>query len=88
MQIVLHLLWEDRQLNVDAGAFTVRPPAAPTTEGQDEARAQGLSVRPGRPEARRGPWRSVNPVTGENHLRHAKLIALRDDKPAREVMRE
>ncbi|HMJ85907.1 MAG TPA: hypothetical protein VK504_22155 [Vicinamibacterales bacterium] len=26
--------------------------------------------------------------TGENHLRHTKFIALRDDKPAREVMRE
>ena len=32
IQIVLHLLWEDRQLNVDAGAFTVRPPAAPTAD--------------------------------------------------------
>ena len=26
--------------------------------------------------------------TGENHLRHTKFIALRDDKPAREVRRE
>ena len=26
--------------------------------------------------------------TGENHLRHTNFIALRDDKPAREVMRE
>src|SRR5687767_1766894 len=26
--------------------------------------------------------------TGENHLRHTKFIALRDDKPPREVMRE
>lgn len=25
--------------------------------------------------------------TGENHLRHTKFIALRDDKPAREVSR-
>ena len=33
MQLVLGLLWEDRQLNVDAREFTVRPPAAPTTDG-------------------------------------------------------
>ncbi len=26
--------------------------------------------------------------TGETHLRHTKFIALRDDKPAREVRRE
>ena len=26
--------------------------------------------------------------TGENHLRHTKFMALRDDKPAREVRRE
>jgi len=26
--------------------------------------------------------------TGENHLRHTKFIALRDDKPAHEVRRE
>ena len=25
--------------------------------------------------------------TGENHLRHTQFIALRDDKPAREVRR-
>jgi hypothetical protein len=26
--------------------------------------------------------------TGENHLRHIKFVALRDDKPARKVRRE
>jgi ATP-dependent DNA ligase len=26
--------------------------------------------------------------TGENHLRHTKFIALREDKPARDVRRE
>jgi ATP-dependent DNA ligase len=26
--------------------------------------------------------------TGENHLRHSKFIALREDKPAKEVSRE
>ena len=26
--------------------------------------------------------------TGENHLRHTKFIALRDDRPAQEVRRE
>jgi bifunctional non-homologous end joining protein LigD len=26
--------------------------------------------------------------TGENHLRHTKFVALRDDKPARDVRRE
>jgi bifunctional non-homologous end joining protein LigD len=26
--------------------------------------------------------------TGDNHLRHTKFIALRDDKPARHVRRE
>jgi len=26
--------------------------------------------------------------TGENHLRHTKCIALRDDQPARDVRRE
>jgi ATP-dependent DNA ligase len=26
--------------------------------------------------------------TGDNHLRHTKFIAPRDDKPAREVRRE
>ena len=26
--------------------------------------------------------------TGENHLRHSKFVALREDKPARDVRRE
>jgi ATP-dependent DNA ligase len=26
--------------------------------------------------------------TGENHLRHSKFIALREDKPARSIRRE
>ena len=29
-QLVLHLLWKDRQLNVDAAESLVRPPSAPT----------------------------------------------------------
>jgi len=37
---VLGLLWEDRQLNVDAAGFTVRPPAAPTTD-HNEMTLQG-----------------------------------------------
>jgi hypothetical protein len=41
LQIFFRLLWEDRQLNIDAGAFTVRPPAAPTTAGQYEGGVQG-----------------------------------------------
>ena len=44
MQIVFRLLPEGRQLNVDAGAFTVRPPAAPTADGEYEARAQVLGT--------------------------------------------
>jgi len=39
---IFRLLWEDRQLNVDGGAFTVRPPPAPTTDGQYEARSLRL----------------------------------------------
>jgi len=47
MQIVLRLLWEDRQLNVDAREFTVRPPAAPTTDGEHEARRKSLVIADG-----------------------------------------
>ena len=42
MRIVFRLLWEDRQLNIDADAFTVRPPAALTADGEYEGRVQEL----------------------------------------------
>ena len=51
MQIVLRLLREEPHLNVYAGEFTVRPPLT----AMYTARAQGLSVRPGRCDVRRSP---------------------------------
>src|SRR5688572_24156396 len=59
MQIILHLLWEDRQLNVDAVAVTVRPPVAPTTAAHPGARTKSALSRT--PEAMRAlelgkPW--------------------------------
>jgi len=39
-------------------------------------------------DSRRWSANSCSRSSAENHLRHTKFIALRDDKPARDVVRE
>jgi ATP-dependent DNA ligase len=75
-----------------AGLETKECPFANLPEAKSGRWGQGLT------KAKMADCRWLKPVlvgqfeflewTGENHLRHTKFIALRDDKPAVEVRRE